>query len=449
MHRLVRKHMFVPVLALAAVAHANEPVASGPLASYVAQADDSFRWFERRAGTRGQTSYAELILTSQTWRDVAWKHQLFIVRPTSAKPQTKHALLVIAGGSWKDELEAPAGPIDLPREANVFAAIAEQLQTPVAVLLHVPHQPMFDGRREDQIIALTFDEFLKTGDPQWLLLLPMVKSAVRGLDAVQEYARQRWDMKLDTFTVCGASKRGWTTWLTGAVDRRVTAIAPMVIDMLKMGNHLKHQVHAWGEISHKIHDYTDRNLHDRLDSDRGRALQQIVDPWSYRHLIKQPKLIMIGTNDDYWPLDSLNLYWDDLVGPKYILYVANQGHGLRDLQRVVGTLNALHQHAARGNPLPKLEWDFTTNDRVLTLHVTSDVRPQKVQAWRAHTPTRDFRAAKWSAKPLRSTDGHYHYEMPIPRDGHAALYGEAVYDGGSFPCFLSTNVRIVGEPVSE
>ena len=32
----------------------------------------------------------------------------------------------------------------------------------------------------------------------------------------------------------GASKRGWTTWTIGAVDKRVKAMAPLVLDCLNM-----------------------------------------------------------------------------------------------------------------------------------------------------------------------------------------------------------------------
>ena len=37
---------------------------------------------------------------------------------------------------------------------------------------------------------------------------------------------------IDKFLVAGASKRGWTTWMTGAVDTRVIGLFPIVMDML-------------------------------------------------------------------------------------------------------------------------------------------------------------------------------------------------------------------------
>ena len=37
----------------------------------------------------------------------------------------------------------------------------------------VPFQPMFDGLKEDDLIAHTFVEFARPGDASWPLLLPM------------------------------------------------------------------------------------------------------------------------------------------------------------------------------------------------------------------------------------------------------------------------------------
>lgn len=421
---------------------------SSALAAYVQEPDDSYGWQVRREGKLGSTSYAELILTSQTWRDIVWKHQLFLIKPAALDPANRQALLFIAGSSWKPELEQPPANDKLPGEANLLAAVAEQLRSPVAILLHVPHQPIFDGKHEDQIIAYTFEEYIKTGDPHWPLLLPMVKSAVRGMDATQEYAAQKWDVKIDAFTVTGASKRGWTTWLTSAVDPRVQALAPMVIDILNMAPQMRHQKATWGEFSEQISDYTERGLQGHLESERGAALREIVDPYSYRDQLQQPKFIMLGTNDRYWPLDALNLYWDGLPGPKYILYVPNNGHGLKDYGRLTGSLIALHQHAAGGRQLPELKWQFDEREAQLSLTVNSDIAPQKVEAWIASAATRDFREATWTSRPARRDGDHFLCELPVPEKGFAAMFAEAVYDGEKLPFFLSTNVRIVGTGAS-
>ncbi|HHK41563.1 MAG TPA: hypothetical protein ENJ50_04005, partial [Planctomycetaceae bacterium] len=50
---------------------------------YVRRNDGAFAWKVRREGTSGTTAYAELILTSQRWRGMLWKHQLFVIRPAN------------------------------------------------------------------------------------------------------------------------------------------------------------------------------------------------------------------------------------------------------------------------------------------------------------------------------------------------------------------------------
>ena len=436
-------------IALALVAMPLQATGQGPLQAYVSKPDASFSWTRRHEGTIQKSSYVELILTSQTWRQVVWKHQLFIIKPANLDPKTRHALLFISGGRWRDEFERPGGTAKLPSEAEQFANLAELLQAPVAVLRQVPQQPMFDGKTEDDIIAFTFDEYLRTQDAEWPLLLPMVKSAVRAMDAVQAYTGQAWSLDIEHFTVTGASKRGWTTWLSATADDRVAAIAPMVIDMLNLEPQLKHQLSSWGAISHKLEDYTERHLHHKLMTPAGRRLRAIVDPYHYRAALPLPKLLLLGTNDQYWPLDALNLYWNDLIGEKYILYLPNNGHSLEDYPRIIGTLNALHQHVARGYPLPRLDWTFSQNDGHLLLHMASDISPQQVNAWVATAETRDFRHARWQSFPLQADSDTFVYSLEIPRSGYVALFGEAFFDNGAIPYAFSTTVTIVSAPSTQ
>src|SRR5262249_48115869 len=144
---------------------------------------------------------------------------------------SRQAFLYIDGGRWNAEYEN--GHADLPRSAAIFIALAESIRAPVAVVRQVPFQPIFD-RREDALIAYPLHRDLEKREPDWPLLLPMVKGAVRAMDTVQELAQSRWHLAIDRFTVAGASKRGWTSWLTAASDPRVAAVAPMVIDMLNV-----------------------------------------------------------------------------------------------------------------------------------------------------------------------------------------------------------------------
>ena len=429
--------LLTPLLAAA-------PIDKGPLAEYLQKPDSSYGWRVRHRGELGKSKFVELTLTSQIWKGHTWRHQLFVIRPSTMQADESQALLFIGGGDWQDSLAAPNRSVRLPSEASLMAGLAERLRTPVAVLLQVPKQPMFNGRREDEIIALTFARFLESGDVEWPLLLPMVKSAVRAMDAVQEMTRQSWDVDIRHFTVTGASKRGWTTWLTGASDKRVNAIAPIVIDMLNLDEHLKHQRKTWGKLSYKIDDYSRLGLDKELSTPPGQALQRIVDPFHYRQALDKTKLIIIGTNDHYWPLDSLNLYWQDLTGPKHILYVPNNRHGLRDLDRLAGSLSALHQQARGAAELPEMKWSFENGRQGLQLRIESDRRPRIVRAWSARANTRDFRRATWTSAACQEMDGVYHYQLAAPANGCAACFGEAVFgneDGTA--CYFSTNVRVL------
>lgn len=434
---------FVALLILpSSLLRGEENPKPSPLASYVQKTDDAFTWKKRSEGKIGGAEYVELLITSQNWKGVTWKHQAFLIKPSTAKETTKQALLLISGGSWRPEIENGVAT-GLPREATLLATAAEQFGTPIMVLQHVPFQPIFNGMKEDDAIAHTFEQYIRTGDDEWPLLFPMVKSAVRAMDVTQEYCKENWNLKIEHFTVTGASKRGWTTWLTSAVDPRVNALCPMVIDMLKMGPQMEHQVATWGEPSEEIADYTSRGLNKLLDTPRGAALVNLVDPIVYKSAIKQPKVVMLGTNDAYWPLDACNLYWDDLEGPKWVCYIPNNPHGLNDVPRIIGALGAVHMQAAANKPMPKYAWKFEGTPEGLKLAVTPSDLPKKVRIWKATAETKDFRKSKWESEEIQRNGDAWTYTYPTPKEGYAAFFAELEYDYLGFPTYLSTTLRIL------
>lgn len=70
------------------------------------------------------------------------------------------------------------------------------------------------------------------------------------MDIVQKFSKTELKKKVKHFVVSGASKRGWTTWLTGANDKRVKAIGQMVIDVLNMPVNVDYQKKVWGDLQY-------------------------------------------------------------------------------------------------------------------------------------------------------------------------------------------------------
>jgi PhoPQ-activated pathogenicity-related protein len=429
----------------AAITASTQADAAGALARYVAKPDPSFTWEVRTRYRAKGADAIELVMQSQTWQGVAWKHQVVLIKPRNLdKPD--HALVIVGGGRWQESFADPApAEEDLPKGGDVFIGLARLLHTVVVVVAQVPYQPLFD-LTEDRLIAHTFDQYERTGDPEWPLLLPMVKTVVRALDAGDAAARREWQQPLTTFTLFGASKRGWTTWLTAAVEPRVTAFAPAVIDALNMQQHFPHQTAVFGAPSEAIKPYTDLGLPELLSSDRGAPLRSIVDPYSYRDALRQPKLIVLATNDEYFPFDSLNLYWDALEGPKYVLYLPNEPHRIKHYNQAFRGLRALNDAATGAKQLPQIEWEFAWDGDGGRLCVRSEPRPRAVRLWSATSEGRDFRPAVWGAGPEISARAAESIVLAPPTSGYRATFAEVRYGRWLTAFSLSTNLAVLPAP---
>ncbi len=426
---------------------------------YVYDANDTTKKYK---GT-GYTAYV-VKMYSQVWRSSSevdhtlWEHWMVIYKPDT--PLHNKALFWIDGGSYNSA--APnLNTLGSDDELRKIGDVAANTGSVVAVLLDVPNEslnftdedPPAHPRTEDEIIAYSFQKYMTTGDPNWPALLPMVKSAVRGMDTVQRFCSEKLYWPVEKFLVAGASKRGWTTWLTGAYELganpsnpRVMGIAPVVIDLLNLPNQMDHHFasyygvntdtvfldrdpnHHYMEVSYDVPGtddhymdanrvYSDPNdgyydggafsiavgsyvttyVMQNLHSAGAPDLLKIVDPYQYRdRFTKTPKFILNASGDQFFIPDSSQFYYKDLPGESRLRYMPNSGHGINDFESALGSLMMFYTSLLIGLPRPQYSWTTYDVDPVdanyASMHVRTNKIPNSVYLWQAtNTQVHDFR----------------------------------------------------------
>jgi PhoPQ-activated pathogenicity-related protein len=439
------------LLGVAAQTTARAPAHQTALDRYVAKPDTSFAWkVSREAPVEGGT-FTLLEMTSQRWlsdQEVdrsLWTHWITVVRPS--KVTSDIALLFITGGSNERQppANAPAWLIDVARDTG----------TVTAELRLVPNQPIVfkddpakKPRSEDDFIAYTWDKYLRTGDERWPARLPMTKSAIRAMDAVTEFiaSPRGGESKIARFVVSGGSKRGWTTWTSAAVDRRVIAIAPLVIDMLNVEPSFIHHYRAYGAWSEAVKDYTEQGIMDWMGTPQFHHLMKIEEPYEYRDRLTLPKLMVNASGDQFFLPDSSQFYFDDLKGEKHLRYIPNTSHSL-EKSDALETLHAFYAAIVANTMRPDFRWTF---ERDGSIKVVSKQIPKEVQIWQATNPSeRNFRFDKIGAAyhntPLTpSGPNTWIARVPPPANGWTAFFVELTFAGaGKYPLKLTSGVRVL------
>ncbi|WP_428656378.1 PhoPQ-activated pathogenicity-related family protein [Runella sp.] len=440
----MRKSFFIALFCLFAGAYQlNAQQAITPetaLKSYINNGDNTFTWELKDSFPMGDdvTGY-NLLLTSQKWRGITWRHQLTVLVPK----ENLHdgAMLFITGGSNKEEQPnwSKADKMWIP-----LAGIASKNKAIVALLKQAPNQPLYGKLTEDALISYTLHNFKKDGDYSWPLLFPMVKSAVKAMTAVQEFSKQTLKHDVNGFLVTGASKRGWTTWLSAAIDdNRVKAIAPMVIDMLNMPATLEYQLKSYGEYSIQIEDYVKLEIPQSANTPQGNAITTMVDPYSYRAKLTVPKLIFIGTNDEYWTVDAIKHYYSQIPGKNMIHYVPNAGHDLGGGAQAMEALSAFFGTTLDKKEYPTPTWNISSTKKGINLAIkTAPSDLVDAVVWTANSTDKDFRNDKWTSRSLGiSNKSNIKLQESYTGSGYKAFYVDMKYKnpkGGTYT--VSTRV---------
>ncbi|MBV8637272.1 MAG: PhoPQ-activated pathogenicity-related family protein [Candidatus Eremiobacteraeota bacterium] len=430
-------------------AGAGVSLALTPLERYINAPDDAYGYrliktFTDDPRYRGYV----LELTSQQWRtsrDVdrsVWKHWITIVEPQDVR--TDISALVVGGGSNADPV-----PAKVPRYLVMLSLATYSVTCEVSC---IPNQPLtFTGegqpRSEDDLVAYSWLQYLRTGDDSWPLRLPMTKSVVRAMDAVSDFCRRNGNgVNVKRFVVGGTSKRGWTTWMTAAADSRVAAIVPIVIDVLNMRRTVDHTYRTYGRWPQAWSSYEALGIFDWLGTPQMDSLLQIEDPFTYRERLTMPKLIVNATGDEFFVPDSSQFYFNALPGRNYLRYVPNSDHSMTNTHpEQARTLLAFYRSLIEGSRAPNITWR-DSEDGTIDVHLE---RPASARLWRATNPiSRDFRL-QTIGKAFESTDlvegaNHTFVAPAAPvRRGWEASFIEVTYkDVAGQPFTISSDVRI-------
>lgn len=430
------------------------------LDTYVYSPDPAYRWWiDSEAPGPGFTAY-KLRMDSGTWRSASevdkplWEHRLNVYVPAIQTKDT--ALLIIEGGDDGDTISDPY--IDL-----MIGSLATATGSVVAHLGMVPFQPVTfsddpNPKWEDAIIAYTWRKYLEDPtDEQWPLQLPMTRAGVKAMDTIQDLVSQvAPSTPVNEFVVTGASKRGWTTWLVGAVENgplgsgRVSSIIPIVIDCLNTEASLVHHINTYGDWSFALQDYVDQGVTNWLGTPEIAQLFALVDPYSYRTRLTMPKYIYTATGDEFFLPDSWWFYWEGLPGEKRLRTVENAGHSMED----AGILSAIEPLVLYTSiveptiPVPDYSWELSPDG---TLNLWTDDAVANAYLWKATNPTeREFRYAMVGHVFDRSGlydlgGGHYRARVDAPPQGWTAYFIDIQFAKG---VHFTTGVNVVTQSLT-
>jgi PhoPQ-activated pathogenicity-related protein len=416
------------------------------LDDYVETFDPNYGFVYENSRTKEGYTIFVIRMTSQAWRSpeevdrTLWDHELLIAVPwvTHSGNQNTSILIVNGGSNTANSTQG---------NDQLLGILATVTGSVTAMISQVPNEPLtfadeFDLRTEDELLAYGMDKYLVTGDPKWLIQLPMTKAVVRAMDTVQTFAAEAdfsWPQvpRIDDFIVLGGSKRGWATWLTAAVEARkgdasrVKAIVPASIDLLNLDEQFIHHWSAYGFYAPAVQDYAAFDLPCRALTPAGQAMLDIIDPYEYRDRLTMPKLVLNSTGDQFFLPDSSQFYFDALPGPKHLRYTLNTDHSqAQDLQETILPTLSWLSDVLDGKSGPQ----FTSNlEADGSIRVQTTTKPEEVRLWQATNPNaRDFRletiGAAWTSTKLTSSlSGEYIGYIAPPAQGWSAYTVELTF----------------------
>jgi PhoPQ-activated pathogenicity-related protein len=218
------------------------------------------------------------------------------------------------------------------------------------------------NRGEDDLVAFSWAKYLNNTDtPEWIIFLPMAKAAVRAMDTVEAFLAAGVDgyqADVKRWAVAGASKRGWSTWLTAAVvPDRIHAMVPVVFDLLNFTPNIHHMYENYGGWSWALGPYVSEGIMSFLDSPAMDLWTNITDPIAYAERLTMPKLVVNSGMDEFFMPDDTHWWWNKMPEPKHFLMTPNTDHiCATGVLETIPAIGSFIKSVLNDKPAPTFTW---------------------------------------------------------------------------------------------
>jgi PhoPQ-activated pathogenicity-related protein len=408
--------------------------------------DGAFAWRDTGKILHSDSVLAEnawtgylLNVTSQKWLTPAdfsgpighiWTHQVLVIVPNRTRYADAAAMWITGNGNDGAPDELPSATDE---DVLVCASLAVTVGTVCTVLFQIPNAPIVfaadplqKARSEDAMVAFTWAQYMlhDRARPEWVAYFPMGKAAIKTMDATTAFVSQlRGGPPLSRWVTAGASKRGATTWFTGAAaDPRIIGIVPVVFDVLSFRAGVEHMWQTLGNWTFAFTDYRDMNvtLHLNDGTDNLDVLAAQVDPLVYKENLTMAKLVVDATGDEFFQPQDDAFWWGQLPGESLRIMADNAEHSFATgALYLVTAAECWFRLLLDGTPRPTFSWANAPGTGAITLTTTGAQQPVAVvnrQATTLDGYRRDFRLVTGDTPANPCTVG-----IPVPVFGKACL----------------------------
>lgn len=345
----------------------------------------------------------EIRFYSQTWKGEEIRIHGYLYHPKGARGLPAVLLAHGFGGSGED-----------------FRAYARDLAQGgyVALAYSAPGQGKSTGPRNNQSNFARVEE-----GPMDAWLARNVFAARRALSVLEALP----EADGDRLAILGGSQGGVTSLLVSALDPRIQASAPAVAS----GDWIA-AIQSGGAANFiapgRVNAYSPESV----------VLLSSYDVLGYAPLIRAPTLLLIGTDDEFFPWPGAVRTFEALAGPKVLNMLPNAGHaGEEDWN--LSTYLFFEHHLKGGPPLPAVEARIEPlplgGARVVA---TAPGAESVLVSWRDHLP-----GSRWAVRDLtRTGDATGSAAQPLA----PPLRGGVTWEG-EVPWGLTSQLVLVGARV--